>query len=120
MVMLMKINERIKQVRQELGLSQAKFAAGISISNGYIAGLELGNRNDNERIIKLICATYNVNEDWLKTGDGVMFNSSVDPRTEHAAAIFQRLNPKFQKYALEQIEKLLELQSQSECEDTQV
>lgn len=108
----MSTNQRIKQVRQALSLSQAKFAADISISNGYIAGIELENRKVNDRIIKLICATYNVNEDWLKTGKGNMFNLSPDPRTEHAMSIFKRLNPEFQNYALDQIEKLLQLQEQ--------
>ena len=37
----MSINQRIKLLRQELNLSQAKFAKKISISNGYIAGIEL-------------------------------------------------------------------------------
>lgn len=113
----MSTNKRIKQIRQELGLSQAAFAKGISISNGYIAGLELGNRNVNDRIIKLICAAYNVNENWLKTGDGSMFIKAVDPRTEHATAIFKQLNPKFQDYVLDQIEKLLKMQEQDEKDD---
>ena len=61
----MTINHRIKQVRKSLGLSQAKFAGAISISNGYIADIELGNRVVNDRIVKLICFTFNVSEDWL-------------------------------------------------------
>lgn len=40
----MSIHERIREIRQVLGLSQAKFAKDISISSDYVAGLELGNR----------------------------------------------------------------------------
>ncbi|MDR2043133.1 MAG: helix-turn-helix transcriptional regulator [Clostridium sp.] len=58
----MSINLRIKQIRKTLNLSQAKFAKEISISNGYIAGIELENRKVNDRIVKLICAMYGVNE----------------------------------------------------------
>ena len=65
----MSINERIKELRHKLNLSQAKFAKAISISNGYIASIELGNRAVNDRIIKLICVTFNVQEEWLKTGN---------------------------------------------------
>lgn len=61
-VVAMSIHERIREIRQALGLSQAKFAKDISISSGYVAGLELGNRKVNDRLIKLICAQYNVNE----------------------------------------------------------
>lgn len=69
----MDINKRIKELRQELGLSQPIFAQRISISNGYIAAIELGNRRVNDRIIKLVCSEFNVNEDWLRTGEGEMF-----------------------------------------------
>ena len=58
----MSIHERISEIRQALGLSQAKFAKDISISSGYVAGLELGHRKVNDQLIKLICAQYNVNE----------------------------------------------------------
>lgn len=58
----MSIHERIREIRQALRLSQAKFAKDISISSGYVAGLELGNRKVNDRMIKLICTQYNVNE----------------------------------------------------------
>lgn len=64
----MTVNERIKLLRQELNLSQAKFAKAISISNGYIAGIELGNRSVNDRIIKLISTEFNVREEWLRDG----------------------------------------------------
>ncbi|MBR6301180.1 helix-turn-helix transcriptional regulator [bacterium] len=108
----MSINYRIKELREILGLSQAKFAKNISISNGYIAEIELGNRKINDRIIKLICAVYCVNESWLKTGEGNIFISSFqDQETEHAMRIFKRLSPKFQQYVLNQIENLLELQN---------
>ena len=69
----MDINKRIKELRQELGLSQPIFAQRISISNGYIAAIELGNRRVNDRIIKLVCSEFNVNEDWLRTGEGDPF-----------------------------------------------
>ena len=42
----MSIHERIREIRQALGLSQAKFAKDIS--SGYVAGLELGNRKVND------------------------------------------------------------------------
>ena len=61
-VVAMSIHERICEIRQALGLSQAKFAKDIFIFSGYVAGLELGHRKVNDRLIKLICAQYNVNE----------------------------------------------------------
>jgi transcriptional regulator with XRE-family HTH domain len=107
----MSINERIKQVRQSLNLSQAKFAKDISISNGYIAGIELGNRKVNDRIVKLICSAYGVNEMWLKTGEGKMFDSKLNAKLEQATTVFKQLKPEFQDYVMKQLDQLLALQN---------
>jgi Predicted transcriptional regulators len=107
----MSINQRIKQVRQELHLSQAKFAKEISISNGYIASIELGNRTVNNRIIKLICTAFNVSEEWLRKGEGDMFAGPPDHIAKLAMNMFKDLKPEFQKYVLQQINQLLELQN---------
>lgn len=104
------INQRIKEVRLALGLSQAKFAKAISISNGYIAGIELGNRNVNDRLVKLISITFNVSTNWLKTGEGDMFAEQSNQLLELASATFNELKPAYQEYILKQIDQLLEIQ----------
>ena len=109
----MSIHERIREIRQALGLSQAKFSKDISISSGYVAGLELGNRKVNDRMIKLICTQYNVNEAWLRDSTGEMFRSTSDRRLERIIALFQQLEPAFQDYVLEQTDRLLALQNRS-------
>lgn len=112
----MTINQRIKELRLELGLSQAKFAKAISISNGYIAGIELGNRNVNERIIKLISSTFNVSQEWLQSGDGSMFLEKPNQLAEIAYSTFKELKPEFQEYVLKQIDQLLEIQNKEKGE----
>lgn len=106
----MTINQRIKELRQSLCLSQAKFAKEISISNGYIAGIELGNRKVNDRLVKLISVTFNANEEWLKTGNGEMFNKQPDQSLDLAYSTFKELKPEYQEYVLKQIDQLLEIQ----------
>jgi transcriptional regulator with XRE-family HTH domain len=103
------INERLKQVRQALQLSQAQFCKGIFLTNGHYAGIELGNRRVNERIVKLVATIYGVNEDFLRTGQGAMFDKTPDPRLEHLTRIFQELPPDFQDYILQQIDQLKKL-----------
>ena len=107
----MTINQRVKKVRQTLKLSQAKFAKALSISNGYIAGIELEHNHVNERIIKLIGFTFNVSEHWLKTGDGCMFNEEPNELTKLASTTFKELKPEYQEYILKQINQLLEIQN---------
>ena len=85
-----------------------KFAEAISASSGYIAGIEVGNRKVNDRIIRLICITFNVSDKWLRTGEGEMFNKSPSRMTELACATFQELKPEYQDYVLKQIDLLLD------------
>jgi transcriptional regulator with XRE-family HTH domain len=103
----MTINERIKQVRKTLGLSQTEFAKAVFISNGYIAELESNNRNVNNRIVRLISLSFGISEAWLKTGEGRMFFKTPDEKLQRMISLFNELPPKFQDYAMVQIEQLL-------------
>ena len=68
----MTINERIKEIRRSSGLSQTDFAEHLGTTRGVITNLEGEKTSPNEPFIKLICREFNVNEDWLRTGDGEM------------------------------------------------
>ena len=107
---LLSINQRVKELRQSLNLSQAKFAKALSISNSYIAGIELGHNKVNDRLIKLICYTFLVSDRWLRTGDGSMFEEQPNQLAELASATFKELKPEYQDYILKQINLLLDIQ----------
>lgn len=66
------MGDRIKVLRQSLGLTQQEFADRIGIKRGAIANYEIG-RNISDVVINSICRTFNVNEHWLRTGEGEMF-----------------------------------------------
>jgi len=106
----MTVNERIKEVRRALNLSQRAFAKAVYISNGHLAEIELGHQEPTEKLIYLIESCLAVNKTWLLTGEGPMFNTAVDPRMERMAALFSDLYPDFQDFVLRQIEDLLKLQ----------
>lgn len=107
----MSVNQRVKQVRQALNMSQAKFAKALSMSNGYVAGIELEHNKVNGRIIKLICFTFNVSENWLRTGDGSMFEEDPGQFAVFAAETFNSLKPEYQEYILKQMDGLLAIQN---------
>jgi transcriptional regulator with XRE-family HTH domain len=107
---IMAVNERVRQLRQALSMSQTDFSRAICVSNGYTAEIENGHRTANDRIIRLICLTFGVNESWLKTGEGEMFHSSPVEKRERILSLFNELNPQFQDYALTVIDRLLMLQ----------
>lgn len=64
------MNERIKQIRRELGLTQTEFAERIGLKQNSIALIESGKRNISDQAVLSICREYGVNEEWLRTGTG--------------------------------------------------
>ena len=67
------MNERIKLLRTILGLSGEKFGERIGLSKFAISNIETGKNNLTEQTIISLCREYNVNEEWLRTGNGEMF-----------------------------------------------
>lgn len=105
---MMSINNRVKQIRKSLNLTQRNFAEKISISTGYLAGIESGHKNANERITRLIAHEFNIDEHWLKTGQGAMFNSNLNASIVQMISIFKSLSSPLQECALKQIKALHE------------
>lgn len=67
------MNERLKKLRRELGLTQQEFADKIGVKRNSLANYETGRNTPIDAIIVSICREFNVNEDWLRTGEGDMF-----------------------------------------------
>ena len=67
------MKDRIKKIRKELDLTQQKFADKLGVQRNTIAMYEMGRTLPSDAIIRSICREFNVNEDWLRTGQGEMF-----------------------------------------------
>lgn len=66
------INQRVKELRLKLGLSQDDFGNAIGLSKSGISNIENGTRSVRETHIKLICSAFDVDETWLRTGEPVI------------------------------------------------
>jgi transcriptional regulator with XRE-family HTH domain len=64
---------KIKELRKYFGLTQTKFGKSIGKSLTTIQYWESGKSVPDDSTIQLICMKYNVNEQWLRTGQGQMF-----------------------------------------------
>ena len=102
------INQRIVHIRKTLGYSQEKFAEGLKLSRSFQGGIEANHRKVNERLVKLICLTYGVDENWLKTGEGEMFDTVTDPRLERIIRNFNKMDPLLQDYVIKYLDWLVE------------
>lgn len=108
------MNDRIKEVRKALNLSQDEFANKLGLTRGAITNIELHKTEPKALLISLICNIYDVSETWLRTGEGEMFIQQT--RDEQIAAFIGRTlrneDDNFQKRLLSVLSTLNEDQWQ--------
>ena len=104
----MTVNERLALARKELNLTQRELAEKLSVATGFIALMEAGERRVNPRIMKLVSAIFNINLQWLETGEGEMFYTDRENEIAEIISIYKRLNPFFQQFIMRQLRELVE------------
>ena len=67
------MKDRMRKLRKQLDLTQQEFADRIRMKRNTVANYETGRNEPSAAVISLICREFNVNEDWLRTGEGEMF-----------------------------------------------
>ena len=80
------MNERLKKLRKTLDLTQQEFADKLGVKRNTVAQWEIGRNEPSDAIIFSICREFDVNKDWLRTGEGEMFVIRSDE--EELAAFF--------------------------------
>lgn len=75
------MNELIKKMD---GMTKAKFASELGVSAAFVSQICTGVRGPSDRTIADICRIFNVNEQWLRTGEGEML-VQLSPSEELAA-----------------------------------
>ena len=82
------MKDRLREVREHFGLSMEKFGSRIGIGKASISLLESGKNNPSVQTITLICREFGVNEQWLRTGEGEMFEQT-------RASVLDRLSTEY-------------------------
>lgn len=86
------MKERIRKIRRYLDLTQQEFADRLGIKRGAIANYELGRNEPVDSVVSLICREYGVNEEWLRTGTGEMFEPDSGDELEALAKKYDLSN----------------------------
>lgn len=81
--------ERVKEIRKALGLTLEKFGEKLGVKKNAISQIETGRNSLTEQNAIAICREFNVNYDWLTTGEGEMF---ALPEDEEAAYVAELLS----------------------------
>lgn len=104
----MNAGERILLVRKKLDMTMEKFGEQIGITKSAVSNIEKGNRSVTDQVAKAICREFNVNEDWLRYGEGEMF----EPRTrseiiaQFAGELMKEEDSSFRKQLVEILAEL--------------
>lgn len=72
------MKDRIKSLRKSLDMTQQEFADKIGLKRNSVASYEIGKNYPMDTVIKSICREFNVNEEWLRTGEGEMFEELTE------------------------------------------
>ncbi len=78
------MNTRIKKLRDSLNLTLAAFGAKIGITMAAVSNIEKGRSNPSNQVVLAICREFRVSEEWLRTGQGEMFQQAT--RTQEIAS----------------------------------
>ncbi|HFD2050861.1 helix-turn-helix transcriptional regulator [Clostridium perfringens] len=77
------MNERFKLIRKKEKLSQAAFGEKLGVSRDVIGNIEYGRVDPKPLLINHLCDVFNVNKEWLLTGNGEMY---IVPEKENEIA----------------------------------
>ena len=104
------ITNRLKEIRKYFGLSIKEFSKQIYISNSLYGSIEHGDRELSERICQLIVSKFNVNKDYILTGEGLMFNtdSPPDSRLNRILEIYNEVSDPLKEMILQMSRIILE------------
>lgn len=80
------MNQRLKILRKLKKMSQEEFGKKIGVTKTAVSKMELGTYNITDSMIKLVCKEFNINEDWLRHGEGEM-ESILLPTSETATYV---------------------------------
>lgn len=105
------MNTRIIQLRKALNLNQSQFAQKIKMKQGSICDMEKQRCKITDRVVNLICLTFNVNENWLRNGNGEMFINE-NKKYKDFFEIYKNLHPSLQDFLNKTAENLLDAQGE--------
>ena len=92
----MTLNERIRQIWKESGLTMEKFGSRIGITTSSVSTMVNGKSNPSDQSIRSICREFGIREEWLRAGKEPMkAEQSRFDELESFVADLKTQNPDF-------------------------
>ncbi|MDF2944084.1 MAG: putative transcriptional regulator [Herbinix sp.] len=83
------LNTRVKYIRKNFNMSQETFGNKLGVTGAGISKIESGQRSVTDQMILMICKEFNINENWLRHGDGEIFRQKLPTGIEQLAEYYQ-------------------------------
>lgn len=87
------MKNRILKIRKDNKMTQDAFAEKLNLSKNFVWMLEKGERSASDRTIMDICREFNVHEQWLRTGEGEMYEIPDDEIASVVSELLEEENP---------------------------
>ncbi len=105
------IGRRIKEIRIAKELKQEELAKITGVSQGFISDVEKGKKMPGSGFVISLKRCFNINPDWLLTGEGGMFTISsdrgeIDPITQRILNMLKDMDAEDKIYILKHIEHI--------------
>ena len=93
------MNERIKELRKLLNLSQEEFGKKLGVTRGAITNIELNKTEPKPLFVDLICEVFDVNKEWIEKGEGEPFKELTleEEIAEFVGELLKDKNDSFKK-----------------------
>lgn len=108
------MQDRIKLIRKNAAMTQEEFGIELGVSRIAITTYETGRVVPDKSIRLLICQKFNVNLEWLETGEGVPYKEGLLPALAQAlqsmpdvAAALERVLPRLTPQDLHNLNDLI-------------
>lgn len=82
----MAFSDQIKLLRKELKLTQIEFGERLAVSRSVVKNWEYGSVEPTEMAVRHICNTFHISEQWLRTGEGEMYEETAETIFDQLAA----------------------------------
>ncbi len=108
------MNERIKELRKTLKMTQERFGERLGVKKNAVSQLENGINNLSDQMFKSICREFNVNPEWLRNGTGEMFALPEDETAALVSGLLEDADDEFYMMVLDIVRTYKQLQPDSQ------
>lgn len=100
------LSERLAELIAVLGVKKSEFADRIGFSQAYVSLITAGKRTQpSDRFLESVAREFQVNIDWLRTGEGNMFDAPNGDLSQADMVLLQKYHslPLHERHVVDEI-----------------